>query len=337
MSIAAARLVAVAVRELGVGPGAGLQDLARAVHDRALAVDRARADRRPLVRRRGRACAWSVSGPASNSLPFGSTNMNGYSGILRRRVGHGLPRVGRRVVDLRQRVGGVDQRHRRASVLGSVPSVMSSPETTNTRPSGSVVAVGYQRGDGHVGAARPRVGRRVEEVRVLRALVGLDVAAGDEQAPVGERDVAGAEQVAAVRDRVELAASTGPTCARSSPRPRSRPTPPRGRPGSSARCTGVIGHADRLGELADRRPGRCPTAAAACPATTGGSMSVRDLARGQRAVVDPDLVDQAAEVLAPDVVGADRQRAGAVGAARRRAALEPTCTPLTYRRRIVPS
>jgi hypothetical protein len=29
----------------------------------------------------------TLSGPASNSLPFGSTNMNGYSGILRDALG----------------------------------------------------------------------------------------------------------------------------------------------------------------------------------------------------------------------------------------------------------
>ena len=77
---------------------------------------------------------------------------------------------------------------------------MLSPAKTSTRPSGSCVAVGYQRADGHVGSAEVRVRRRVEDRRVREAAVGVDVAADDQRPAVGELDVASAEEVASVRD-----------------------------------------------------------------------------------------------------------------------------------------
>ena len=72
MSIVAARLVAWPARELGVGPRAGLEDLARAGTWTALmAVDRARADVGPLAASTRSSVRVIRSGPASNSLPFG--------------------------------------------------------------------------------------------------------------------------------------------------------------------------------------------------------------------------------------------------------------------------
>ena len=81
--------------------------------------------------------------------------------------------------------------------------VMLSPETTKTLPSGSAVAVGYQRVDAHVRPARPGALLRVVDVGVLDAEVGVLVSAEDQQPPVGAGDLAGAEEVAPGRDSDE--------------------------------------------------------------------------------------------------------------------------------------
>ena len=81
---------------------------------------------------------------------------------------------------------------------------MLSPAKTSTRPSGSSVAVGYQRPTVMSGAAEVRVGLRVEDRRVGEAVVGADVAADDERPAVGELDVAGAEEISPVGNAVKV-------------------------------------------------------------------------------------------------------------------------------------
>ena len=75
-------------------------------------------------------------------------------------------------------------------------------------------------------------------------------------------------------------------------------------------------------------------------AVTSGVMLVHvrlDLGRGQRTVVDADLVDQPVEPLAPDRVAADPEHAEFEVRIVPDAASEPTWAPLTYSRSFEPS
>ena len=86
-------------------------------------------------------------------------------------------------------------------------------------------------------------GRRVEDRRVGEAEVGVDVAADDQRAAVGELDVARAEEVPRVRDADERSRGRDPRGASSSA-PASQPSQARTCPvGSSDMCTATSGHA----------------------------------------------------------------------------------------------
>ena len=89
-------------------------------------------------------------------------------------------------------------------LLASAPLPDSSqPAVISTWPSGSLVAVGYQRPCSHVGAAQPGLGGRVEDPDLVQALeraggaadLVLQVAADHEHPAVGEQDLARAPDV----------------------------------------------------------------------------------------------------------------------------------------------
>ncbi len=192
---------------------------------------------------------------------------------------------------------------------------MLSPETTKTLPSGSAVAVGYQRVDAHVRPARPRALLRVVDVGVLDAEVGVLVAAEDQQPPVGAGDLAGAEQVAPGRDSSERSGARIPDPLGVESR---LEAVPRGH--APVRRERQV-HGDdrpllRRCERSDRVRSRIGRGLGSAGHDRVGHVRA-DLGRAQSAVVDADLVDEAAEALAPDVVGAEAERAVADVTARR--------------------
>src|SRR4051812_39824014 len=83
----------------------------------------------------------TVSGPESKTRPSGATNMNGYSGMKRcadgicRHVFVAGSNTSGSVFEVSTNGWGTPER----------PRIMLSPDRTSTRPSASVVAVGYQR------------------------------------------------------------------------------------------------------------------------------------------------------------------------------------------------
>ena len=214
------------------------------------------------------------------------------------------PRVRLRVVDRGQRVRRVGERDAHARLLER-DAVARDHEHAAVRQRGRRRVPAR---DAHVGAACPRARLRVVEVRVLDALVGLLVAAERPRSrpspsvtwpaqkrlrPVG---IAANVSVDGFQSRSESRAASKPSQAATWPVGGEREVHGHDRPGL------------RRGEAADhvgaRVGGRLRRARHHRLAHVAG-----DLRRGQRAVVDPDLVDEPVEVLAPDVVGAEGERA----------------------------
>ena len=135
---------------------------------------------------------------------------------------------------------------------------MLSPAKTKTLPSPSTVAVGYQRATLMSARLRPRVRRRIEDRRVRDADVRLHVAADDQHAPVGQQDVARAEEVRRVRHGRERAGRRVPDRLR----------------------------VRRVGPRVEGR-GRCRSAAATCARRRSATRSAPTTARPGPAAVRP--------------------------------------------------
>ena len=187
--------------EVRVGPGSGLHDLVRPVHDGAVSVDRARADHRPRpgrgiedTRRRVR--------PGVEDLAVREDEHERVERGCQPGAGEVGPQIRRGVEDRRERVDRCVAERRQ--LPGPVENDVVSREGEDT-------AIGQFGGrripatDAHVGRPRPLTGRRIVDRRVGETEVRGDVPADDQRPPVRKCHVPGAEEVAPVRNGRERA------------------------------------------------------------------------------------------------------------------------------------
>ena len=203
---AAVRVVGIRAVEVGVGPGARLHDLVRPVHDGAVPVERARADRRPGPCGRiddARHPVWAC-------IEDAAIREDEQERVERRRepgarqVG---PRVRPRVVDRGQRIDGrIRQRVIEARPVDDDVVAGHREHAAVSELSGGRIPAS----DRHVGAAEVGLRRRIEDRRVGEALVCVDVATDEQRAAVSELNVPRAEEIPPIGNRFECAGSRVP-------------------------------------------------------------------------------------------------------------------------------